>query len=366
MFKIHSGKISTRLTVAVLLSVILSVAPLSLNAQVGWYPYPVEVWDPPFDMASPRKTKQYVPLKKAAQAWQICVSLPHMKDAYWVAVDYGLVSESQRLGVKMQLVEAGGYANLKTQILQIEDCVARGAEAVVIASISYDGMNQLVSKIRSKGIPVIDLCNGMSSKEVSAKSLVSFGEMGYKAGEYIAKLHPAGSGKVKVAWFPGPSGAGWAEDSNNGFQDAVLGSDIEVVATLYGDTQNEAQLKLVEEALAVNLDIQYIAGTGVTAEVAVDLLRARGLSNSIKLVANYITPGVYQGIKSGQIMAAPTDSAVIQGRIAIDQAVRILEGKTYEKHVGPVLYMIDSNNITTFDRTSSLAKEGFSPVFSVK
>lgn len=365
MFKIHSGKFSIRLTAAVLLSAILSVVPLSLNAQDRWYPYSVEVWDLPFDMDSSRKTMQYVPLEESTQAWNICVSLPHMKDAYWVAVDYGLVSESQRLGVKMRLVEAGGYANLNTQIAQIEDCVASGADAVVIASISYNGMNQLVSEIRSKGIPVIDLCNGMSSMELSARSLVSFGEMGYKAGEYIAKLHPAGSGKVKVAWLPGPSGAGWAEDSNKGFHDAVRGSDIEVVATLYGDTQNEAQLKLVEEALAVNPDIQYIAGTGVATEVAIDLLRARGLSNSIKLVANYITPGVYQGIKSGQIMAAPTDSAVIQGRIAIDQAVRILEGKTYEKHVGPVLYMVDSSNIDTFDRTSSLAKEGFSPIFHV-
>ena len=166
----------------------------SASAQ-DWYPYPVEVWDPPFDMASPRATVDYVPVEKAEKAWDICVSFPHMKDAYWLAVDYGVVAESERLGVKMQLVEAGGYTNLNTQISQIEDCVARGAEAVVIGAISFDGMNNLVSEIRAKGIPVIDVINGISSPELSAKSLVSFGEMGYKAGEYIAKLHPAGSGK---------------------------------------------------------------------------------------------------------------------------------------------------------------------------
>ena len=336
----------------------------SASAQ-DWYPYPVEVWDPPFDMASPRTTVDYVPLDKAEKAWDICVSFPHMKDAYWLAVDYGVVAESERLGVKMQLVEAGGYTNLNTQISQIEDCVARGAQAVVIGAISFDGMNNLVSEIRAKDIPVIDVINGISSPELSAKSLVSFGEMGYKAGEYIAKLHPAGSGKVQVAWFPGPPGAGWVEAGNAGFQEAVAGSDIEVVETKYGDTGKEIQLKLVEDTLETHPDIQYIVGTSPTVEASISLLRSRGLTDQISLLAYYFTPGVFRGIQRGQVLAAPTDSAVIQGRVAIDQAVRILEGKDYHKHVGPALYVIDPENINTFDRGSSLAPDDFKPTFTV-
>jgi protein TorT len=316
-------------------------------------------------MASPRQTVDYVPLDKAAKAWDICVSFPHMKDAYWMAVDYGVVAESERLGVKMQLVEAGGYTNLNKQVSQIEDCVARGAEAVVIGAISYDGLNNLVKEIRDNGVPVIDVINGMSSGDLSAKSLVSFGEMGYKAGEYIAKLHPKGSGMVKVAWFPGPPGAGWVEAGNEGFMEAVKDSDIEVVETKYGDTGKEIQLKLVEDTLEAYPDIQYVVGTSPTTEAAVQLLRDRGLQDQVKVLAYYFTPGVYNNIKRGRVMAAPTDSAVVQGRVAIDQAVRILEGKDYMKHVGPELYVIDSNNIDSFDYGSSLAPEDFKPTFTV-
>ena len=344
---------------------LVAALPIGAQAEEKWYPYPVEVWDPPFDMASPRKNMDYSPLEKAAKAWDICVSFPHMKDAYWLAVDYGVVAESERLGVKMQLVEAGGYTNLNTQVSQIEDCVARGSDAIVIGAISFDGLNNLVKEIRGKGIPVIDVINGMSSPELSAKSLVSFGEMGYKAGEHIAKMHPKGSGAVKVAWFPGPPGAGWVEAGNKGFQEAVAGSDIQVVETKYGDTGKEVQLKLVEDTLEAHPDIEYVVGTAVTAEAAVGLLRARGLADKIKIMSYYFTPGVYRGIKRGQILAAPTDSAVIQGRVAIDQAVRILEGKSYVKHAGPALYVIDSNNINTFDRGSSLAPDDFKPTFTV-
>lgn len=346
-------------------SSIIALAAGTALAAGEWYPFKVEVWDPPFNMASPRKTMDYVPLEKAEKKWDICVSFPHMKDSYWIAVDYGVVEESKRLGVKMTLVEAGGYTNLNKQISQIEDCVAAGSEGVVIGAISYDGLNNLVSEIRGQGIPVIDVINGMSSPDISAKSLVSFGEMGAKAGEYLAKLHPKGSGMVKVAWFPGPPGAGWVEAGNTGFVDAVKDADIQIVDTKYGDTGKEVQLKLIEDVLEANPDIQYIVGTSPTSEAAVGLLRDRGLTDKIKVLAYYFTPPVYQGIKDGTILAAPTDSAVIQGRIAIDQVVRILENKPYEKHVGPALYVIDSTNVNSFDKASSLAPDDFKPTFSV-
>jgi len=127
-----------------------------------WYPFKVEVWDPPFNMASPRKVVDYVPLDKASKKWDICVSFPHMKDAYWLAVDYGVAEEAKRQGVKMKLVEAGGYTELQKQISQIEACVANGASAVIIGAISADGLNNLVSEIRKKNIPVIDVIKGIS------------------------------------------------------------------------------------------------------------------------------------------------------------------------------------------------------------
>jgi len=332
----------------------------------SWFPYPVQVWDPPFNMDSPRKEMDYTPLEKASRDWEICVSFPHMKDAYWLGVDYGVVEEARRLGVKLQVVEAGGYTELNKQISQIEDCVAAGADAVVIGAISFDGLNNLVKEVSSKGVPVIDVINGMSSPDISAKSLVSFGEMGAKTGEFLADQHPSGSETVKVAWFPGPAGAGWVEAGNAGFEGAIAGSAIELVETRYGDTGKEVQAKLVEDTLEAHPDLAYIVGTAVTAEAAIPILRARGLGDTIKIASYYFTPGVDQGLRRGQIVAAPTDSTVIQGRVAIDQAVRILEGQPYEKHVGPELYVVNQDNLSDFDPASTLAPAGFKPVFRVE
>ncbi|MCQ4631764.1 TMAO reductase system periplasmic protein TorT [Shinella sp. CPCC 100929] len=330
-----------------------------------WYPYDAQAIEPPFAADGKPVDVKYEPLAKAEKPWNICVSFPHMKDAYWLGVDYGVAEQAKDLGVKMNLVDAGGYTELAKQISQIEDCVAGGAQAVVIGAISFDGLNNLVSEVTKKGIPVIDVINGISSPDVTAKSLVSFYTMGHETGAYLAKKHPAGSDPVKVGWFPGPAGAGWVEAANKGFMEAVAGSAVQVLDPKFGDTGKEAQLKLVEDVLQAEPDVRYIAGTAVTAEAAQGLIRERGLKGQVELLAFYMTPGVYEGIKRGFILAAPADSMVIQGRIAIDQAVRALEGKELTKHVGPKIFVVDPSNVETVPQTNILPPDGFKPVFGV-
>jgi protein TorT len=147
--------------------------------------------------------------------------------------------------------------------------------------------------------------------------------------------------------------------------EAVEGSAVEVLEPRFGDTGKEVQLGLVEDVLQANPDVRYLAGTAVTAEAAQGLIRERGLQGEVDLLAFYMTPGVYTGIERGFILAAPADSMVVQGRIAIDQAVRILEGEEYIKHVGPEIFVVDSSNIADVPRTDILPPDGYSPVFSV-
>jgi protein TorT len=103
----------------------------------------------------------------------------------------------------------------------------------------------------------------------------------------------------------------------------------------------------------------------VTAEASVGLLRERGLTDQIGLLAFYMTPGVYEGIGRGFITAAPADSMVIQGRIAVDQAVKILEGKEIVKHVGPKIFVVDQSNVKTVPRENILPPADFKAVFTV-
>jgi protein TorT len=334
------------------------------SAGKQWYPYRVVLPAAEGDSKGESEVIDYIPLEKAARDWSICAVFPHMKDSYWLAVNFGLSSEVKRLGVQMRLYEAGGYDNLPVQIRQIETCAADGADGVIIGAIAYHGLDALVARLHEQGVPVVDLVNGMSSDKIAARSLVSFEEMGFRAGEYIARLHPKGGRPAKVAWFPGPRAAGWVRDGDRGFRRALDGSAVEIVAIRYGDTGRTMQAGLIRQVLDAHTDIDYIAGTAVTAGAAVKILRIRGLSGRIKVVSYYFTPEVYRDIRRGHILCAPTDSPVIQGRIAVDQMVRILEHKSYLESVGPHIYIIDKDSIGSFERETSLAPGGFRATYS--
>jgi len=56
-----------------------------------WYPVEVDVWNPPFNDLRQREQKLYTPLDKAQKKWRIRVFIPHLKDAYWLGVNYGLI-----------------------------------------------------------------------------------------------------------------------------------------------------------------------------------------------------------------------------------------------------------------------------------
>ena len=342
-------------------------------------------WTDPRNSAQMLELVDYVPLtfSDVSSKHHICVSFPHMKDSYFAGVAYGIISEGKRLGQKVTLVEAGGYTNLERQLNQVEDCIANGAEALVIAPISRNGNAKQIDVIRAMGIPVVVIITGLNT-EVDANSLQSFYNMGYVSCKWVADQPATHAGKVQIVWFPGPPGAGWSVDGDKGCRAAIEGTNVEILETRWGDTGKAIQLELVENVLQTmtsgeDIELDYIVGTAATIEGAVGAIRQRNLQKQIKLVAYYYTPGMHIFLKRGAVAMAPSDQMVTQARIAIDQAVRLLENKEMAtggrmeynntgrviEHAQPLFVIVTPDSVANFDTSATLAPAGWIPEFSV-
>lgn len=325
-----------------------------------WFPTAVTVW-PEQGFDSESTETEYSPTEDVSKAWNICASFPHLADPYWLAVDYGVIKEAERAGVNMDVVEAGGYGNLDKQIQQVEDC-AQNNDAVILGAISTDGLNPTIEKLKSEGKVVIDFINGVNSPSTDAQSVVSYREIAAQTAQYL--VDNTDGEDVTVAWFPGPKGAGFAEGANQGFTETLEGTNVEVVNIQWGNTDKESQTKLIEDALAANPDVDFIAGNAVAAEAAGPILRDRDLTDTIGVLSYYMTPGTYQGIQTGSVLAAAADPAVLTARVATDLAIRALEGQEHEMHVAPALLVIDKEALETWDSTTTLAPDDWSAKFS--
>ena len=235
---------------------------------------------------------------------------------------------------------------------------------MIIAAVSFDRTDSLVAVAADAGIPVVDLVNGMTSARVAARSVMPYYDAGHAAGIYLAKRHPEGSAPATVAWFPGPKGPGWTVSGDRGFREAIRGAAIQIVDARWGDTGKRAQTDLLNQALEIFPDVDYVVGTSVTAEAAERVLRRRKLKDTL-VVASYFSPGVLRGIKQGKILAAPTDSPVIQARIAVDQLVRILDKAPVRRHIGTRVQTVTPENVTEIDQLNMLAPTGFIATYSV-
>lgn len=323
-------------------------------------------WEPPYVYTGRAIPLLYQPAALASKPWSLCIVFPHVKDAYWLAVDYGMVDEARRLGVKLRILEAWGYANLQRQRSLLQDCAAMAdVDAIILGSVSFAGLTETIKSVSRKK-PVFATVNDIANDGLSGKVGVPWYDMGNLIGRHLVKLHQNSDTPVPIAWFPGPHAAGWVPFVDRGFRDAIRNTPIRIVTTGWGDTDKSVQRNLVQVALGDYPHIRYLVGNAMMAEAAVSILREKGLEQKKGILSTYFTPGVYRGIVRRKILAAPTDLPVLQGRLSIAQAVDMLEGRNYARHVGPVIQVVDHETLQTLDLEESISPPTFSPQFEYR
>ena len=311
----------------------------------------------------------YEPIDPAAvsKEWSVCALFPHMKNPYWLAGNYGILEEAKRDGLRLQVFEAGGYENLSTQVSQMEDCITQKYDAIVLGAISGTGLCNQIKKALAADIPVVDFLNGTvcpdsAEHPLLSHTVVSFYDLAITTGEYL-KDHAEGD--TTVGFFPGPEGAVWSDGAVKGFNESIEGSDVEIAVNRRGDAAKDVQLRLIEDSLRAYPEIDTLVGVDIAADAGTVAVRNAGLEDEISVYAFDITPPVYDAILSGDAVGSPTDYTVMQGRMAVDQAVRMLEEQPLTAPTaGPLPEMITVDNAESIEYSLMFAPRDFKATYT--
>ncbi len=325
------------------------VAPLSPEA---WFPVPVEKRLPPFNPQGTFTRVDYVPVDGANRPWRLCASLPGLQYEYIRAIAHGLDKEAQRQGVELRLHDAGAL-DAESQRKDIEACLEDGVDAVLVLAAERGALNEVLRQASGDGVIVVDVGTNSGSSDVTARITGDTIHLGHMVGSYLVERHPVGSDTARVAWVPGPADATFAQEYDVGFRDGIRDGAIELARTEYTDLDDASLRSLMQDVHEDIADLHALAGISAAMLVAADEFESS--DHDVVLVSTNLSAEVITAIESGAITAAINDRPVAQGRIAVDIAVRALEGLPFIAEMRPALEMVGAGNVATFDRSLTLA-----------
>lgn len=301
----------------------------------------------PFDFSSPTRPITVDPVHQTGKTWSVCVLVPHMKDEYWISVHAGFKARAEALGIAFDWHEAGGYLQLNRQIHQIKECAKSKHDVIILGAVSADAPKLLKEiKHAASKVPVLAFVNELHSPDLSAKVAVSWRRMGELLGKRVIADLPKDSDETfRVSLVSGPSESGWAPILEQGLRAGLESDRIRFGSSLQADSDYHNQFLQVEKAVAKCAPNHIVIGSAPAAEAAMSLVRLIPCPRKPKIYATYYSLAVKRGLRSGKIMAAAVDFAVLQGWLAAEQAVRILDGNLEVKQLGPKIEIATPANI---------------------
>ena len=246
-----------------------------------------------------------------------------------------LEAAADEAGVTLYTTDAGG--DTSKQVSDIQDLMARGIDALLVASGSTTATNAVTKKALSQNIPVI-IFNSEVEDESAFTSYVGTDavEFGYVMGKWL--LNELG-GKGNIIVLDGMAGAGVGEMRSSGLQKALDelpdgGKNINILATYYADWAYDKGKQATEQALAAYPEIDGVwSQGGAMTQGALEAFQAAG--RPLVPMTGEDSNGFLKAWKNAQadgFKAIAASDACWVGRVALDSALQALAGEPLDKY----------------------------------
>ena len=324
------------------------------SSGVKWYPFEAEAiykWGDTL-------IEDFVPPEKAKRSYKLGLSLPLIKNPYWVNIAYGVWSEAKDLGCNVQILAAASYDDLPTQVNQIENLVQSGIDALLVGPISFEGTAASVNEAIDKGIPVFMLGQTTKSDRISGIALANDYKLGYDLGQWLIKDSNA---KANLVMLSGPTGTTWTSLLSKGLKAAVKGyPGIKILDERWTDIDVAVGQNTMENLLQAYPDITHVTAVDVLGHGAANALIAGKKTDKVTLGMVYASEETFPYIQNGSVDIGYSEPTVILSRIVVALAVKRLNGEENVPYIiHPASVGLTKENLDKVDKTHFFAPTGW-------
>ncbi len=257
-----------------------------------------------------------------------------------IAETQSIKAEAAKLGVK-KLIATNAQSTLSKQISDIQDLIAQGAQALIVAPLNSTGLEPALAAAKAKHIPVITIDRKLTAATACSDYLTFIGSNFVQQGHRAAKqLVAATGGKGKVAILLGSSGNNVTTDRTKGFVDELKGSPgLTIVAQQTGDFTRSQGQSVTEQLVQAHPDLTAVyAENDEMALGAIVALKSAGKQpgKDVKVVSVDGTRNAVQQVVKGA-MNGVVESNPRFGPLAFSTLSQFLSGQP----IAPALIIKD-------------------------
>jgi len=242
---------------------------------------------------------------------------------------------AEEAGIQLQFSDAQGEQ--ENQISAIRSFIQQRVDVIAFSPVVETGWDSVLLEAKRAGIPVILTDRSVDSEDDSLYETFlgsDFVEEGKKAGEWAVENW--GSQPTYVAELQGTTGAAPAIDRQEGFADAVEGTDnIQIVASQSGDFTRAGGREVMEAMLNSNPQINAVyAHNDDMALGAIEAIEAAGKvpGKDIQIISVDAVKDGMQALADGKINFIVECNPLLGGQL-MDLAKKVVDGEDVPKRV---------------------------------
>lgn len=279
-----------------------------------------------------------------------------MTNPYYWRMGEGAKRAAEELGIDLTFVSAEFNGDIEGQIAVVETELVKSPDAIVLVPMNGSALIPKIMEANSLGIPVITADTRVDEGPAKVETFVGLDEYQSQSGiaRWVAE-QLGGSGQVAI--LEGFRGSSTAELRLNGMKDVFSEyPDIEIVASIAADWDQEKGLKAAEDILQSNPEVDAIIGSNdLMALGAVQAVKGAGRLDEVVIVGNDAIPSALAGLKAGELDATIDGNTDLVGYEAVMAAYRhVTEGADLDDWI-----VVKSSVMTAGDVTDAyLANRG--------
>jgi len=276
---------------------------------------------------------------------KVGLALSTLSNPFFVSVREGAQKAATSAG--LQLVVADAADDNAKQADALSNFITQKLDVIIVNPTDSDAVVASVKRANDAKIPVIAVdrgANGGMIESLIASNNIQAGKLG------ATELLKAVPQNAKVGMLVGVPGASAARDRGQGFKDALADKSVNtknvtLAAEQVANFKRDEALNVTQNILTANPDLAGVyAQNDDMALGAVQAVKAKNLAGKVAIVGTDGIADALSAVKAGDMYATVAQQPDTMGQLAVENAVKLIQGQTIPKTIDVPLKVVTKDN----------------------